>query len=393
MYVYVRAEDNHSETLWANIDAGCYRNNGQTCRDNAMCHGARRVHYTPAAVYLCLYSRSCGFLCARAWHIIARPVCANRLARVRSLLDRYVRICAVPRYVRASYSHVFETIVRALELSISERLDSVPSTSTTVIHTPVRGGEEISSRDVFPVSANPTRGGIRKRGGRGARGAKGVAEIYLTRISRVRPLPWLPGPSPAYVCARDVNGIFVLTLLARSFVRGDCLPRTIDCRWDPRPTFIRLVFISDLYPEGKNRGRKGGRCIPFARPSVVDTARGDRNMGDAIRSPAKSCLCDTRVSSHVNGRVRSNERSNERSVSNGWTTLDRLRNRWERGVNAGILATALDIAELSSRWKISNGIPGCAHSALSQIVDIFYRVFPRRPPRGNLNFALIRFAK
>lgn len=123
---------------------------------------------------------------ARVRHIIARPVRANSVARVRSLLDRYVRICAVPRYVRASYSHVFETIVRALELSISERLDSVPSTSTTVMHTPVRGGEEISSRDVFPVSANPSRGGIRKRGGVRARGAKGVAEIYLTRISRVR---------------------------------------------------------------------------------------------------------------------------------------------------------------------------------------------------------------
>lgn len=165
MYVYVRAEDNHSETLWANIDAGCYRNNGQTCRDNAMCHGARRVHYTPAA-YTCVYTVvRVDSVRARVRHIIVRPVRANSVARVRSLLDRYVRICAVPRYVRASYSHVFETIVRALELSISERLDSVLSMSTTVMHTPVRGGEEISSRDVFPVSANPSRGGIRKRGG------------------------------------------------------------------------------------------------------------------------------------------------------------------------------------------------------------------------------------
>lgn len=56
-------------------------------------------------------------------------------------------------------------------------------------------------------------------------------------------------------------------------------------------------------------------------PSVVGAT------GDAIESRAKSHPCDTRVSSHVNGRVRSNERSNERSVSNGWTTLDRLRNR------------------------------------------------------------------
>ena len=30
------AEDNHGETLWATIDAACYRNNGQTRRDNAM---------------------------------------------------------------------------------------------------------------------------------------------------------------------------------------------------------------------------------------------------------------------------------------------------------------------------------------------------------------------
>lgn len=47
-------------------------------------------------------------------------------------------------------------------------------------------------------------------------------------------------------------------------------------------------------------------------PSVLDS------MTDSIRSRAKSCPCDTRVSLHVNGRVRSNERSNERSVSNGW---------------------------------------------------------------------------
>lgn len=63
--VYVREEDNHSETLWANIDAGCYRNNGQTCRDNAMCHGARRVHYTPAA-YTCVYTVVRVDFCARA---------------------------------------------------------------------------------------------------------------------------------------------------------------------------------------------------------------------------------------------------------------------------------------------------------------------------------------
>lgn len=64
VYVYVRAEDNHSETLWANIDAGCYRNNGQTCRDNAMPWCSPRTLYS-RRVCLCLYSRSlCGFLYA-----------------------------------------------------------------------------------------------------------------------------------------------------------------------------------------------------------------------------------------------------------------------------------------------------------------------------------------
>lgn len=70
----------------------------------------------------------------------------------------------------------------------------------------------------------------RIRRGYGAR--KGShAEIYLTRISRERDATVIASTSPAYVCTRDVNGIFVLTLLARSFVREeDCLPGTIDCR-------------------------------------------------------------------------------------------------------------------------------------------------------------------
>ena len=56
--VCVCEEDNHSETLWANIDAACYRNNGQTCRDNAMPWCSPRTLYS-RCVCLCLYSRSC----------------------------------------------------------------------------------------------------------------------------------------------------------------------------------------------------------------------------------------------------------------------------------------------------------------------------------------------
>lgn len=259
------------------------------------------------------------------------------------LLDRYVRICAVPRYVRASYSHVFETIVRALELSISERLDSVPSTSTTVIHTPVRGREEISFRDVFPVSANPTRGGIRKRGGCAGR-ERGRWNLFNADISSA-PATVIAWPEPGLrlherrkwdFCVDAAGSFFCSRGL---FTQNDRLPMR-----PPSHVYSPRIHLGSLSGR-KNRERKGGWYIPFARPSVVDTAGGDRNMGSAIRSPDKSCPCDTRVSSHVNGRVRSNERSNERSVSNGWTTLDRLRNRWERGLTPEFSATALDIAE------------------------------------------------
>lgn len=38
------------------------------------------------------------------------------------------------RYARASYGDVFGASVRVLELSISARLDSAPSTPTTAVH-------------------------------------------------------------------------------------------------------------------------------------------------------------------------------------------------------------------------------------------------------------------
>lgn len=69
------------------------------------------------------------------------------------------------RYARASYGDVFGASVRALELSISARLDSVPSTpATTAVYT-LSSKKEEDRPDVFPVSTNPTR----------IRGAKGVA--------------------------------------------------------------------------------------------------------------------------------------------------------------------------------------------------------------------------
>lgn len=88
--------------------------------------------------------------------------------------------------------------------------------------------------DVFPVSYG---------------GAKGVVRwnLFNTDISRARATV-IAFTSPAYVCARDVNGIFVLTLLARSFVRGDCLPGTRDCQWAPPPIYpprIHLEFLRE----------------------------------------------------------------------------------------------------------------------------------------------------
>lgn len=81
--------------------------------------------------------------------------------------------------------------------------------------------------------------GVRARGRKGRRKGSPV-EIYLTQISRVRARAGYRDclARPAYVRARDVNGIFVLTLPARRrrrrrlipFVRADCLPRTIDRR-------------------------------------------------------------------------------------------------------------------------------------------------------------------
>lgn len=47
------------------------------------------------------------------------------------------------RYARASYGDVFGASVRALELSISTRLDSAPSTPTTV-HILAQEGERSS---------------------------------------------------------------------------------------------------------------------------------------------------------------------------------------------------------------------------------------------------------
>lgn len=104
----VREEDNHSETLWANIDAACYRNNGQTCRDNAMPWCSPRTLYS-RCVCLCLYNRSCESLCMYVYVCDVRR-CARTyahtyvrahiliVARVRSLDRRmytYARIYAV----------------------------------------------------------------------------------------------------------------------------------------------------------------------------------------------------------------------------------------------------------------------------------------------------------
>lgn len=194
--VCVRAEDNHSETLWANIDAGCYRNNGQTCRDNARGCSPRTLYSRCAR--LCLYSRSRvdSRVDARrcAWHIITPPYtrmysmhaqCVGACVRARSRYDTRERMY-VCMYTRASYDDVFRGNTRALELSISTRLDSaLLLTSTTM--------RRMTSTDVpttcprmkkdrpwcFSCAAPPNpRCRIWER-----HGAERV-EIYLTHISR-----------------------------------------------------------------------------------------------------------------------------------------------------------------------------------------------------------------
>lgn len=150
------------------------------------------------AAYIILPPRILVFIQSFVWNLCVRArvthnrasVRANRFACMRSLLDRYVRICAVPWYVRTSYNDVFETIVGALELSISKRLDSVPPTSTTPSYTlPQRPRRrEILSRRCFPCVGESDEGDTY-----GARGReRGRWNLFNADISRASPLPWLP---------------------------------------------------------------------------------------------------------------------------------------------------------------------------------------------------------
>lgn len=85
------------------------------------CRGARRVHYTPAA-YACVYTDVRVNPCVRVCR--ARTYARNRrsCAFTRYACMREYAPFAIP--ARASYGNVFGASVRALELSISARLDS-----------------------------------------------------------------------------------------------------------------------------------------------------------------------------------------------------------------------------------------------------------------------------
>lgn len=185
---------------------------------------------------------------------------------------------------------VFETIVRALELSISERLDSAPlSTSTIVIRTRRRNSV---CPEMFSLCRRIWRRGIRYET---HGGAKGVAEIYLTRISRERATVIACEPGLG-LRARDINGIFVLTLsvLARSFVRGDCLPGTIDSseRWEETPphtlstSFIHLGSLSR-----RKEGRKSNYIWRSVRALSIYTAEEIEIRETWFRPNRSSCSC------------------------------------------------------------------------------------------------------
>lgn len=244
------------------------------------------------AAYIILPLRILVFIQSLVWNLRVRArvthnrasVRANRVACMRSLLDRYVRICAVPWYVRTSYSDVFETIVRALELSISERLDSVPSTSTTPSYTlPRPRRREIPSRRCFPCVGESDEGDTY-----GARGReRGRWNLFNADISRERaryrdclrePGLRLRERRKWDFCVDAAGSFFCSRGL---FTQNDRLPM----RPPPfvYPPCIHLVSLS---------GRKSGVHRPFAR--VVDTARGDRNTGDVIRSNQVSCSCTWR---------------------------------------------------------------------------------------------------
>lgn len=239
----VREEDNHSETLWANIDAACYRNNGQTCRDNAMPWCSPRTLYS-RCVCLCLYSRLCEFLCMYACAMyVGAHVCMHIIvARMRSLDRRmYVYARNIPFAIRP---RVLQRCFRS-ERARTRAVNLSALRQHTVDANDRRTHSRLRRRKIVPMFSLCRR--IRR-----GHGAKGVVRwnLFNTDISRARATV-IAFTSPAYVCARDVNGIFVLTLLARSFVRKDCLPGTIDCRWAPPPVYpprTHLEFLSERKP-------------------------------------------------------------------------------------------------------------------------------------------------
>jgi len=162
---------------------------------------------------------------------------------------------------------------------------------------------------------------------------------------------------PAYVCARDVNGIFVLTLLARSFVRwGTALARNDRLPMSPRvyPPRIHLGFLSE---------RKSRVSPHVSTPRNVDAIEPASRINGVLR-----CIV------RVNSRVRNNER-NERSVSNGWTCarlIAQLLRTWGKCVNAGTLGI------VGHYWKISrdewSGIS--ENGVCTRIIDTFYNAYP-----------------